>query len=106
MKVIRKILVGLLILLLVNPHLPEISFAQVGSEEGEISKHIPEIRSSAEEDIPVEKTKTAGATWIWVVLSVLVVGGVVALAAGGGGGQGSSNGGGSSSASTSVTVGW
>ena len=105
MKVIRKILVGLLILLLVNSHLPGISFAQVGSEEGEISKHIPEVRSSAEEDIPVEKIKPRVATWIWVVLGVLAVGGAVGLAAGGGGGGGS-NGGGSTSGNTSVTVGW
>jgi uncharacterized membrane protein YraQ (UPF0718 family) len=106
MKIIRNVFVGLLIAVLMNPYIPEISFAQVGSEEDEISRHIPEFRFSAEEDIPIGKIETAGATWAWVILGVLVVGGIVALAAGSGGGGGSSNGSGGSSNNSSVTVGW
>ncbi len=103
MKFIRKIFIGLLIVVFLNVNPCEISFAQVGSEEEELTRHLPEVRFYAEEAIPVGKKDPATKTWAWVILGVLVVGGVVALAAGSGGGG---NGGGSTSGGSNVTVGW
>ncbi len=109
---IKKILVMLLIGSLLNLYLPRVTFSQVGDIEEEITKHPPEMRSTPEEDFPVEtgEKKSSIPTWVWVGLGVLVAGAAVAVAAGGGGGGG----GGSSSSSTtsaggnkgSVAVGW
>ena len=55
MRIGRKVFIGLLVLVLGSPYIPEMSFAQVGSEEDEISRHTPEFRFSVEEDLPVNR---------------------------------------------------
>jgi hypothetical protein len=108
MKFLEKILILFLTFSLGNLYLPRLSFSQVGFIEPEITKHSPEMRSSPEENIPVEEVTKKRTGWVWWVLGALVVGGAIAVAAAGGGGGG----GGSSSTSSaagnsgSVTVGW
>jgi len=108
--VIKKILVIWLIASLLNLYLPRVTFSQVGDIEDEITKHPPEMRSTPEEDIPVEKVKKRSPipTWLWVGLGLLVVGATVAVVASerGGGGGGSSGSGRPTSAGGSVAVGW
>lgn len=105
MKFLEKILILLLIFSLLNLFLPRLSFSQVGFIEPEITKHPPEMRSSPEENIPVEEGTKRRTGWVWWVLGLLVVGGAIAVAAAGagGGGGGSSSSGGNSG---SVGVGW
>jgi len=71
MRIGRKVFIGLLVLVLGSPYIPEMSFAQVGSEEDEISRHTPEFRFSVEEDLPVNRTEGSGVPWVWVILGVL-----------------------------------
>ena len=103
MKIIEKIFVAFLILSLLNLYLPRLTFSQVGDIQEEITKHPPEMRSTPEENIPVEVVKKGLANWVWVALGLLVIGGALTLVAtqsGGGGGGG----GGGSSASTATTT--
>ena len=111
MKFLEKNLILLLILSLLNLYLPRLSFSQVGFIDPEITKHSPEMRSSPEENIPVEEVTKKRPGWIWWVLALLVVGGAIAIAsagAGGGGGGSSTNSTGSSAGGNggSVAVGW
>ena len=110
MKFLEKNLILLLILSLLNLYLPRLSFSQVGFIDPEITKHSPEMRSSPEENIPVEEVSKKRTDWVWWVLGALVVGGAIAAAAaggGGGGGGGSSNNTSSSGGNSgSVAVGW
>jgi len=98
----------LLILSLLNLYLPRVTFSQVGDIEEEITKHAPEMRSTPEENIPVEVVKKRGAIWVWVVLGLLVVGGTLALVTtrGGGGGGGNTTSNSSGGNSGGVAVGW
>ncbi len=115
-KFLEKILILFLIISLWNLCLPRLSFSQVGFIEPEITKNPPEMRSSPEENIPVEEVTKKGTGWVWWVLGALVVGGAIAIAAaagGGGGGGGSTNTNTSTNTSTSssgnsgsVAVGW
>ncbi len=98
MRFLEKILILLLIFSLLNLHLPRLSFSQVGFIQPEITKHPPEMRSSPEENIPVEEVTQKRTSWLWWVLGLAVVVGAIAIAAAAGGG-----GGGSSSNSTSTT---
>ena len=99
MKIIEKILVTFLILSLLNLYLPRLTFSQVGDIEEEITKHPPEMRSTPEENIPVEVVKKGLANWVWVALGLLVIGGALTLVATQSGG-----GGGGNSASTTATT--
>lgn len=109
MKILEKILILLLTLSLLNLYLPRLSFSQVGFINPAITKHPPEMRSSPEENIPVEEVTKKRTGWIWWGLGLLAVGGAIAIAAAGAGGGGSStkstssNGGGNSG---SIAVGW
>jgi hypothetical protein len=105
---IKKTFIMLLIVSLLNLYLPRVTFSQVGDIKEEITKHAPEMRSTPEENIPVEVVKKRVATWVWVVLGLLVVGGTLALvtAGGGGGGGGNSSSNSSGGSSGSVGVGW
>jgi uncharacterized membrane protein YgcG len=109
-KLLEKILILGLIFSLLNLYLPPVSLSQVGFIEPEITKHPPEMRSSPEENIPVEEATQKRTGWVWWALGLLVVAGAIAVAAGagGGGGGGSSNSTSSSSggSSGSVGVGW
>jgi hypothetical protein len=108
----KKILIIFLTALLLNVNFPRVIFSQVGEIEEEIAQHPPEMRSTPEEDIPVQTVKKGWPAWVWVGLGVLAVGAAVGIAAGaggGGGGGGSSNTSPSSTASGSkgnVAVGW
>ena len=108
----KKILIIVLTALLLNVNFPRVTFSQVGEIEEEIAQHPPEMRSTPEEDIPVETVKKGWPAWVWVGLGVLAVAAAVGIAAGaggGGGGGGSSNTSPSSTASGSkgnVAVGW
>jgi hypothetical protein len=111
MRFLEKILVLMLIFSLLNLNLPRLSFSQVGFIQPEITKHPPEMRSSPEENIPVEEVTQKRTSWLWWVLGLLVVGGAIAIAgagARGGGGGSSANSTSSSSGgnSGSVSVGW
>ena len=107
----KKIFILFLAALLLNVNFPGVTFSQVGQIDGEIAQDPPEMRSTPEEDIPVETVKKWPA-WVWVGLGVLVVGaavGIAAAAGGGGGGGGSSNASPATTASGgkgSVAVGW
>jgi uncharacterized membrane protein YgcG len=112
MKMLKITFTSLLILSVLNLFLPEIAFAEQGHlfAKAEVTKHRPEILSTPEQDIPVEKVKKTSFKWIWVLLGVGAVG---AVAAGGGGGGGDSGGGsagggggGDSGASGDVSVTW
>ena len=50
----KKILIIFLTALLLNVNFPRVIFSQVGEIEEEITQHPPEMRSTPEEDIPVE----------------------------------------------------
>jgi hypothetical protein len=102
---IKKAFIMLLIVSLLNVYLPRVTFSQVGDIKEEITKHAPEMRSTPEENIPVEVVKKRGPIWPWVVLGLLVVGGTLALVMAGGGGNSSTS---SSSGGNggSVAVGW
>jgi hypothetical protein len=108
--ILKKILILVLIFSLSNLSLPRISSSQVGFIQPEITKHPPEMRSSPEENIPVEEVTQKRAGWVWWLVGLLVVGGVIAVAAagagGGGGGSGSNNTSSSGGNSGSVGVGW
>ena len=101
----KKILIIFLSALLLNVNFPRVTFSQVGEIQD-----LPEMRSTPEEDIPVETVKKGWPAWVWVGLGVLAVGAAVGIAAGaGGGGGGSSNTSPSSAGSDnkgSVAVGW
>ncbi len=112
MRFLKKILTLLLIFSLLNLYLPRLSLSQVGFIQPEITKHPPEMRSSPEENIPVEEVTQKRTSWLWWVLGLAVVVGAIAIAAaaGGGGGGSSSNSTSTSSSSGgnsgSVGVGW
>ncbi|HSR12809.1 MAG TPA: hypothetical protein VLS90_15305, partial [Thermodesulfobacteriota bacterium] len=113
-KRMRKILILLLVVSVVNLYVPRVAFAQVGDIEEDITKNPPEMRSTPEENIPVETVRKGIPTWVWVGVGVLAAGAVAGIAAGAGGGGG--GGGGSSAAPAtggsasgnkgSVAVGW
>ena len=70
MKLVKRIFVSLLILLTFNLYLPKITFA------GQVpTKHPLEIRTTPEEDIPVEVVREKRSKWPWIVLGVLATGG-------------------------------
>ena len=96
MKLLKKIFTLLLILLMLNFYLPNLTFA-----EQALTKHPPEIRTTPEEDIPIKVKKTS--SWTWLIL-VALLGGVAAAAGGGGGDSG--GGGGTTTTTGDVTVGW
>jgi hypothetical protein len=111
MRFLKKILTLLLIFSLLNLYLPRLSLAQVGFIQPEVTKHPPEMRSSPEENIPVEEVTQKRTSWLWWVLGLLVVGGVIAIAAAGAGGGGGGSGSNSTSSSSggnsgSVGIGW
>ena len=107
MKFLEKILILLLIFSLCNLCLPRLSFSQVGFIKTDITKHPPEMRSSPEENIPVEEVTQKWPGWVWWVLGALVVGGAIAVAVAAGGGGGGGGGGGSNgSGNSGVAVGW
>jgi len=100
MKLLKKIFTLLLILLMLNLYLPNLTLA-----EKVITKHPPEIRTTSEEDIPTIKVKKTS-SWTWLIL-VALLGGVAAAAGGGGGDSGGGGGGGGDTTTTGdVTVGW
>ena len=106
MRTMKRIFVLILIVSIMNLYFPQVTFSQVTDTSGQegVTKNPPEFLTSPEVNIPVEK-ETKVSTWTWVVLGVLLVGGIAAAAAGGGGGGG----GGSSTppaSNGSVTVGW
>ena len=90
MKILKSIFVSLLILLTLNLYLPRITFAEKGNilAKTKITGHSPEIRSTKEEDIPVKVVKKKSYTLIYVILGVLVLGGVAGGLGGSGGGSG------------------
>ncbi len=99
MKSLKKLLSAVLILLVLNLYLPNITFAeqhQLFAKAG-ITKHKPETLSTPEEPIPIEVVKKKSYTWLWTLLGLAVIGGAAA-AAGGGGGDGGDSG--------DVTVTW
>jgi uncharacterized membrane protein YfcA len=98
MKFLKKIFTLLLILLMLNFYLPNLTFA-----EQALTKHPPEIRTTPEEDIPmIQEKKKSG--WTWLILVALLGG--VAAAAGGGGGDSGGGVGGTTTTTGDVTVGW
>jgi hypothetical protein len=105
MKIFKIFLILFLIFSLWNFCLPRLSFPQVGNIEPEITKHPPEMRSSAEQNFPVGETEKRK-TWIWWVVGILVVGGAIAIASTAGGGGGGGGNGSSGGNSGSVTLGW
>jgi hypothetical protein len=94
MNILKKMLVLLLTVLLVNLLFFSTGFAQQNwYSKADITKHPPVIRSLPAEKIPVEVVKGGGgSTWLWALLGVAAIGGVVA-AAGGGGSSGGGGGG-------------
>ena len=97
MKLSKKILTVLLIFLVFNLFLPDITIAKSAISD-------PEIYTSPEKNIPVEKhaPKSSNKT-LWVILGILVAGGAAAALGGGGGGGGGDSGGGGGGGSTSNT---
>lgn len=110
MKFLEKLLILLLIFSLLNLYLPRGAFSQVGFIKPEITKHPPEMRSSPEENIPVQEVTKKRTRWVWWALGLLVVGGAIALAGagagGGGGGSSSSSNSSSGGNSGNVSIGW
>lgn len=106
MKRLKKTLSVVLILLTLNLYFPRITFAEEGrifAAAADVTKYPPEFLSSPEIDMPIEKERKISG-WTWVVLGLLVIGGVAVAAAGGGGGGG---GGGSAAPRTgNVSYGW
>ena len=78
MKLVKRIFTALLILLIFNLYLPNISLAGQA-----LTKHPLETRSTPEEEIPTTKAKKTS-SWTWLIVLGLV-GGIAAVAAGGGG---------------------
>jgi len=86
MKSLKKLLMLVLVLSILNLYLPNIAFAENPQlfAKAEITKHKPDILSTPEEDIPtIKKKKTS--SWTWLIL--LVLAGGLAAAVGGGGGD-------------------
>jgi uncharacterized membrane protein YgcG len=110
MKLLKTTFTSLLIFSVFNLFLPWIAFAEEGHlfAKAVVTKHRPEILSTPEQDIPVEKVKKTSFKWIWVLLGVGAVGAVAAGGGGGGGdsGGGSGGGGGGSGATGDVSVSW
>ncbi len=91
MDLLKKLLIGVLIVLTLNLYLPGTAIAQQLHAKADVPKHSPQSWSSPEIKItkPKEKPKKKVNKWVYILLGVLVVGGA---AAGGGGGGGSSSG--------------
>lgn len=99
MKTLKKIFTALLILLILNLYLPNITFA-----EQAITEHRIKTRSTPAEDISTIKAKkTSGWTWL---LAIGLVAGLAAAAGGSGGGGGGSSGGGNGGDSGDYKVSW
>lgn len=88
MDLLKKLLIGALIVLTLNLYLPRTVFAQQLQTKVDVPKHSPQSWSSPEIKITKEQHKKKGKKWVYILLGILVVG----IAAGGGGGGGSSSG--------------
>jgi len=74
MKSLKKLLMLVLVLSILNLYLPNIAFAENPQlfAKAEITKHKPDILSTPEEDIPtIKKKKTS--SWTWLILLVCVL---------------------------------
>ncbi len=99
MRPVKKLIALVLVLLTLNLYFPGTAFA-----DKPLTNHPPETVSTPEEDIPMKVVKKKS-KWPWVLLGVLVVGGVAA--AGGSGGSGDDGGGGGGDGDEGdVTVTW
>ena len=108
MTYVKKILIVLLILTVLNFYIPGIAISGeiILSSRENITTHSPESVSTPEKDIPGETTKITsekgGKNWLWaVVIIAAIVGG--AAGAGSSGGNGGGNNGGSTG---SINVSW
>jgi hypothetical protein len=111
MSLLNKIFILVLILLTLNLYFPRIHFAQelklysesIIAKSPEIrSASAPEIRSTPEEKIPVEKVVKKKGKWLWWLLGLVIVGGGAAAVAGGGEDSKDSN----QSDSGTATINW
>ena len=79
MSILKKAIIMILVLLIVNLGISNTVFAAAG-----ITKNKPVVLAPPEEKIPVDKVeKKGGKTWLWVLLGAVVIGGGVAAMAGG-----------------------
>ncbi len=99
MNFIKKLLIGVLIVLTLNLYLPGSAMAQQLHAKADVPKHSPQSWSSPEIKItkPKEKPKKKGKKWVYILLGILVVGGAAAGGGGSGGGGGDGGDGGTSS---------
>ena len=86
MQFLKRLFIGILVLLTLNFYLPRVTFAQQARlyAKADVTEHSPESRTTPQKDIPGKKSRK----WLWWVLGALVVAGSVAAAGGGGGGGG------------------
>ena len=84
MEIPKKILSLALILIVLNLSFTSAVYANADGVAG----HAPEMLTSGEEDIPVEKVEKKISYWWYVLGGVLIAGGAAAAASGGGGGGG------------------
>ncbi len=83
MDLLKKLLIGVLIVLTLNLYLPGTAMAQQLHATADVPKHSPQSWSTPEIKIPKEKPKKKG-KWVWWILGLVVVAGGVAALAGGG----------------------
>jgi len=111
MNIIKKsfiLFLSLSVLFLQFPNAAFAKFYTIAKVSSKITKKVPQVLSTPEEDIPVvEKAgppKKGGSKMLWYILGLAVVAGIAA-AAGGGGGGGDDDGGGGDGTGT-ITVRW
>ena len=107
MYYVKKILIGLLILITLNFYIPSTAFSGeiILSAQDNITTNTPESISTPEKDIPgvtEESPPKSGKGWLWAVVIIVAIAGG-ALAAGSGGGDGGGNNVGNSG---SINVNW
>ena len=107
MYYVKKILIGLLILITLNFYIPSTAFSGeiILSAQDNITTNTPESISTPEKDIPgvtEESPPKSGKGWLWAVVIIVAIAGG-ALAAGSGGGDGGGNNVGSTG---SINVSW
>ena len=91
MEFLKRVLIGVLVVLTLNLYFPRSTFAQQTHlyAKADVTEHSPDSRTTPQRDIPGKK----GRKWLWWVLGALVVVGGVAAAGGGGGGDDGGDGG-------------
>ena len=91
MDFLKRLLIGMLIVLTLNLYFPKSTVAQQADlyAKAGVTEHVPESRTTPQKDLSRKK----GRKWMWWVLGALVVAGGVAAAGGGGGGGGGDDGG-------------